>query len=517
MDYKSLALGLAFLGTTQLAFAAEGTSRFIIKYKKKPTTAGVFQTVRAPIKAVRPMANGAYSVSIEGLNREDLLKQLRSDPNLLYAVPDRVGHFKPVPDPALAHSSEPLSHESQWNHFKRPAGIVLESEPGLKDGAWAYTMGKGNVPVVVAVLDTGIVLNEHLVDSLLTNPDGSLYGWNFSANNVNLIDETKTYHGTHVSGIIAAYGDVISGVGQDLKVLTLKIPDKSGMFYESSVIDAIYWAVGARVPGIPENKYPAKVLNMSFGVDVDDKKELAFCDEALQEAVNYAREQGAVLAVAAGNDNHWEGLSAPAVCSGTMKIASTGPEGLRSYFSNYGPSITFSAPGGDKSYGTQGGILSTVNPGGGYQNSGFAFYQGTSMAAPHVSAVAGLVFAASKRPLTAAHVEQILYATTHEFGASDDPDRSCLGRKGCGHGIVDAENAVKAATVDYDVYFTAESAVKEKALGPGVVERCEPGAPHVTEERDGRIVAHLGEQCYRLNQASFRECHVVGYDGVGCF
>lgn len=398
--FKSGILGLGLLSIAQGAFASpdEDTVRVIIKYKEQITSVSslksqIKQVTRLPVKELNPMANGAFLLILDATNstlaKEDnqdasslILERLRKNPQVLYAVKDRISYFKPVPDPEILGTGDLLSHESQWDEFSRPAGIMLESKPGVRDGAWAYTTGFSKKPIVVAVLDTGIALNDSLINNLVKDSAGNLWGWNFAGNNNNLIDETRSYHGTHVAGTIAGYGNVMSGMGEDLKILPLKIPAANGMFYESSVINAIYWSVGGDVPGVPTNIHPAKILNMSFGVDKGPKEEIDYCDQALQEAVSFARKKGAVLAIAAGNDNVWEHFNAPAICNGTIKVASTGPEGLRSYFSNYGPSVTLAAPGGDKRYGTWGGILSTVNPGGGYNGSGFDFYQGTSMATP---------------------------------------------------------------------------------------------------------------------------------------
>ncbi len=560
MGLKSNILGLSLLSIAHGGFAAPvaDTVRVIIKYKQQPVAISslksqVVKSVHLPIKELKPMANGAYSLILDAktlsaasVKESDqtslVLENLRKDPNVLYAVKDRIGYFKPVPNPVVSSELSPLlSHDSQWDEFARPAGIMLESKPGLRDGAWAYTTGMSKQPIVVAVLDTGIALHDSLINNLVKDADGNVWGWNFAANNNNLADETQSYHGTHVSGTIAGYGQIMSGVGEDLKVLTVKIPEASGMFYESAVINGIYWAVGGDVPGVPTNIHPAKVLNMSFGVDEKPGKEIDYCDEALQEAVFFARKKGVVLIAAAGNDNLWEHFNAPGACNGTVKVASTGPEGLRSYFSNYGPGVTLAAPGGDKRYGNAGGILSTVNPGGGYKNSGFDFYQGTSMASPHVAGVAALVYAISDRTLTSEQVEQILYVTTHDFGKSNDANKSCVGKKPCGHGILDAENAVKTALTGYDVLFSAPplSALSAVQCGisslqsgnttisvngtvwlqnkTGCVSDASYQKPYVKLGQDGKIYAVYGSASYQLDQTAYKECHVVGYDGVGCF
>ena len=559
MRVKSGLLVLGLISFTHGVYALPDneTVRVIIKYKQQTMSVSslksqILKTTQLPVKELKPMANGAYSLILDSSNNPlpavknadtsaQVLEQLRKNPNVLYAVKDRIGYFKPVPEPLVDEKfSNLLSHESQWDEFAPPAGIMLESKAGLRDGAWAYTVGSSKKPTVVAVLDTGIAVNDSLDNNLLKDKNGQVWGWNFAGNNNNLTDETKSYHGTHVAGTIAGYGNVMNGVGEQLKILTVKIPGETGMFYESAVLNGIYWSVGADVPGVPRNMYPAKVLNMSFGVDLEPGREIDYCDEALQEAVFFARKKGAVLATAAGNDNVWEHYNAPAVCNGTIKIASTGPEGLRSYFSNYGPSVSFAAPGGDKRYGTAGGILSTVNPGGGYNASGFDFYQGTSMATPHVAGVAGLVFAVNKN-LKAEQVEQILYMTTHDFGKSTDANKSCVGKKPCGHGILNAENAVKTAMSAYDVLFSAPTVtvLAAKSCGTSMLQpsknkissgngvwipkqvSCQSEDnyqnPHIQQNKDGAIYAYYGSVSYQLDQTGYRECHVVGYDGVGCY
>lgn len=549
-----IALGLFSVASFGFALPPNDAVRVIVKYKQKPAVLSslksqLIHSIGAPIHEIKPMANGAYvfivdvsKTQIKHADGTDLvLKQLRSNPDVIYAVKDRIGHFKPVPDPIKHDLVGVLAHESQWDEFKRPAGVMLESAPGLKDGAWSYTTGQSSRPIVVAVLDTGIALNDSIVNNLLKDSDGQILGWNFAGNNNDLSDQTQSYHGTHVAGTIAGYGQVMQGMGEDLKILTLKIPDETSLFYESAVVNAIYWSVGEDIPGVPKNNYPANVLNMSFSVDEAPGKEADNCDEALQEAVSFAKAKGAVLVVAAGNDNRLEHFNAPAVCDGTLKIASTGPEGLRSYFSNYGPSATFAAPGGDKRYGVTGGILSTVNPGGGYQASGFDFYQGTSMATPHVAGVAGLIFAAANRALTSEQVEQILYTSTHDFGQSADDNKSCVGKKPCGHGILDAEYAIKTTLMDFDVLFSAPniSALETTQCGKDMLKpqqksisangvnwvrtqaMCQPEAtylnPHIEKAKDGAIYAYYGEVRYQLMTKNYSECHVVGYDGVGCY
>lgn len=539
MRYVKGLLAASVLSLSQGVMAESPNAvRVIVKYKQTPYT---FSAIRGeldratplPIKTCQPMAAGAYVLTFDDktiaqLKKTDpadfVLEHLKRNPNVIYAVKDRIGHVKPLPKtPNIHNGPPPLSHKMQWDEFSPPAGIMLESLPGLMDGAWYHTTGWAKTPVVIAVLDTGIAIHDALVNSLLKDEDGFPLGWNFAANNHNLYDETQSYHGTHVAGTIAGFSDVMSGIGKDLKILPVKIPDESGMFYESSVINAMYWSVGEDVPGVPENPYPAQVLNMSFGVDEKPGKEVDVCDEALQDAVDFVARKGATVVVAAGNDNHWEHLNAPAVCKGTIKVASTGPKGFRAYYSNYGPSISFAAPGGDQLYGREGGILSTVKPNHGYNRSGYDFYQGTSMASPHVAGVAGLIAAVSDKALSPAQIEQILFATTHSFGTTEDANKSCLGKKPCGHGIVNAQNAVKAAMAKYDDIFSApkiDEAPKQAHWIP--IESAKKSEitdelPHVYQDKDdGEIHAVSGGEHYKLDKSGFSQCDIIGFDGIGC-
>ncbi|STX39211.1 S8 family serine peptidase [Legionella feeleii] len=553
-------IGLVLFSFIRLVAAEEAAVRVIVKYKQPLAVSSLrtvlSQTAHYPIYSLTPIAGGAYTLVFNdknlpksGLKKIDstarILEQLRKNPNIVYAVKDRVGHFKPDPHPQTVLSMPMLSHELQWDEFSPPAGMMLESAPGRRDGAWAYSTGLARNPVIVAVLDTGITLNDSLINNLVKDAAGNIWGWNFAANNNNVIDETGTYHGTHVAGIIAGYGDVMVGVGENLKILPVKIPDARGMFYESQVINAIYWSVGGRVPGAPDNPYPAKVLNMSFGVDERPGKEIDHCDAALQDALLFVRQQGAVITAAAGNDNRWEHYNAPAACNGTMKIAATGPEGLRAYYSNYGPSVSFSAPGGDLRYGREGGILSTVNPGGGYQGTGFDFYQGSSMASPHAAGVAGLIFAIREGEILPEQVEQILYATTHDFGKSNDSNKSCVGEKPCGHGILDAEKAVKATLANFDRIITVPTAngltlssCGRSTYRPAVTilntgtkkeptewlqmttacqQKNEYSRIQLRQTNGDEIIVNYGAVSYRLNNSGFRRCQLIGKQGVGCY
>lgn len=565
----ALSAGANVTSAAQSITQATPSNRIIVKYKDHATNASALthqiktkmaSISKLPVSEVKPIASGAMVVKFNfdkqqslALNRvsiQEILKKLRAQSDVEYAVIDKIGYFKPVPDPKIMNKAPLLSHATQWDEFLSPAGVFLESQPGARNGAWRVTEGESEPgqSVVVAVLDTGIENNPELRQNVLRKPISDVFfGWNFAGNNDDLHDETGGYHGTHVAGTIAATGPTVLGMGPKLKILPVKIPDASGMFYESTVINAIAWAVGEEVPGAPHNPYPAKVINMSFGIDEHPGKEVDDCDAAVQDVVNLAKQKGTVLAVAAGNNNQANDFGSPGGCKGVIRIASTGPTAVRAYYSNYGPGTTYAAPGGDKAFGNKGAILSTVKPGEGYRGSGFDFYQGTSMASPHVAGLAGLVFAAgADQPgFSGKDVEAIIYSTTHDFGQTDEPSESCRGEKTCGHGIIDANAAVLAAKAHYKHILNAPKAERlidksakscaasmaffgkpelETAEGTWILEAntqsCVALADYQLprlriDAHSGDIVASYGKVQYRL-LTHFNQCEVIGIDGVGC-
>ncbi len=522
--------------------------RFIVKFKKESKAFLKSQSVlsKLGLKKVKfkPMAAGLSLMTARKTNTlansKTLLAKLRENPLVEYAVIDKKSLITPMPIiPSLVSTP---SHELQWDHFLAPAGVYLESAPFRHDGAWSYSMGQSQKPVVVAVLDTGLEPNERLLKNLLYDNNHNVIGWNFAGHNNNILDETGSYHGTHVAGTIAADANDNYGMGPKLKLLPVKIPDQSGMFYESAVINGIYWALGEHIPGVPNNPYPAKVMNMSFGIDEGPGKEVDSCDAAVQSAIDFANKKGAVIVVAAGNNNMDDDLGAPAGCKGTIRVSSTGPTGLRAYYSNYGEGVSYAAPGGDKHF-TNGGILSTVKPGTGINNSGLAFMQGTSMASPHVAGLFGLVFAYGQpRQLNAKEVKRIVYSTTHAFGDNGNGENDCQSEKNCGHGIINANAALIAVNKNYQYFVNSPAKKRLKLISTSCPRGLVKPTRKVVVGKHGRwllnhsdcvskgdlnlptltvsnnsITAHYGNASYTLTPVDSNLCEKVGVDGVGCY
>ncbi|OFI39726.1 hypothetical protein BIU82_01340 [Arthrobacter sp. SW1] len=306
-------------------------------------------------------------------------------------------------------------------------------------GAWNVSTGSG---AKVAVLDTGITshpdLNANIlpgydfITSATTARDGNgrdsnpqdQGDWHAAGECGSSSASNSSWHGTHVTGTVAAVtanSTGVASVAPSAKVVPVRVLGKCGGAL-SDIAEAIIWAAGGTVTGIPANPNPASVINLSLGAS-------GACSATYQNAINSAVGRGATVVVAAGNSAVNASNSQPANCANVVTVASSGRDGSLAYYSNYGTAVDLTAPGGDMRT-SGGGILSTFNNGTTVPGEpAYAFNQGTSMAAPHVSGLAALM-KAYKPALTPAQVESYLKQGTRPMPAG------CS--QGCGAGLSDA-------------------------------------------------------------------------------
>ncbi|KZY96491.1 hypothetical protein A3746_10460 [Oleibacter sp. HI0075] len=322
----------------------------------------------------------------------------------------------------------------QWGLFSAAAGINAQD-------AWDITQGAG---AVIAVADTGYVPHPDLNDNLLPGYDmisSSSSARDGNGRDDNAIDEgdyttfwtcgyssNSSWHGSHVAGIANASADDgigITGVAPEAKHVPVRVLGTCGGSL-SDIADGVQWAAGLPVAGLPANSNPADVINMSLGG-------AGSCPGFMQDAINAATAAGAVVIVAAGNENTDASGSVPANCNNVITVASVGVDGSRASYSNYGNVVDIAAPGG----GNGDGILSTIDSGSqGRAGAAYAKYQGTSMAAPQVAGVVALLRSANPS-LTPQDIEDVLKDTARPFIGNCD---------GCGTGLVDAHAALLAVT-----------------------------------------------------------------------
>lgn len=340
----------------------------------------------------------------------------------------------------------------QWSMTDNVSGIRAEA-------AWGITTGSPNI--TVAVVDTGITTHPELAGRVLpgydfiTDPQSARDGdardgnpqdqgdWNDNGECDGSFAKSSSWHGTFVAGLIAANandGIGIAGMDWNAQILPVRALGKCGGTTED-VFEALMWAAGVPIDGVPVNMYPARVINMSLGG-------YGSCEGAVQEAVDIAMSQGAVIVVAAGNQSDNTASYTPSGCAGVITVAASGITGGLSSYSNYGGRVDITAPGGDFDDGDAGEMTSAFNSGTTVPGDpSYGVGSGTSFSAPLVSGTVSLMLARNAN-LTAGRVQTILQGTTRNFPAGT----ICSGSSGlCGTGLLDAGVALASTVPASDI------------------------------------------------------------------
>jgi serine protease len=371
----------------------------------------------------------------------ELAAVLQDDPAVQYADPV----LRKYPQ---AFPNDPL-YDLQWGLHDPLAGVNAP-------GAWKFQTGSPNI--TVAIVDTGILPHPDLNGRVLAgydfvsdadlardgdgrDPNPRDEGdWIDAGGCGGFPAEDSFFHGLFVTGIIgAASNNEIGMTGMDwsASLLPVRVLGECGGT-DDDVFSGMMWAAGVPIAGVPANPTPAKVINMSLGG-------FGACAQAVQEAIDLALAQGAVVVVAAGNESADASAYAPANCSGVITVGAHNTGGDRTGYSNFGPRVDISAPAGDGdtrenatlSLGNDG----TTVPG----NPVYEYAVGTSFSAPYVAGTASLMLA--RNPLlTPGRLLGILQGTARDFPLGT----SCRAGNLCGAGMLDAGLAL-ASTVPGDL------------------------------------------------------------------
>ena len=353
---------------------------------------------------------------------------------------------KPAQKPASATTgarpNDPL-YGLQW-HFRENGAAAGQSAGGAGFGGfWDKAKLTGSRDVVVAVVDTGIQMNhpdikgspnlapgyDMVSDPIMGNDgDGRDSDPNDPGDRCNPDDATisDSFHGTHVAGTIgvAATNNAagVAGGAWNVTIVPVRALGRCGGKL-SDINDAIRWAAGA-VPardGVREvwNSKPADIINLSIGL-------FGPCPASMQAAINDAVAAGAIVVSAAGNARVDTQYFSPGGCQNVISVAANDARGQLTPYSNFGANVAIMAPGGDMARDDDGdgrpdGILSTkfmknctdpANPGATVAQCYYAFENGTSMAAPHVSAALVLLKAKFPSAVPSELKTRLLQATT---------------------------------------------------------------------------------------------------------
>ncbi len=432
---------------------------------------------------VRTLGTGHQLVRVnkmlDAVEADALLRQIAADPAVKSVTPDRMRQITSVTTQPQFVPNDPDFQEYQWHMRAADGGTTFDGGPNRGganvSAAWDVADGNG---VTIAVLDTGITahpdinttdaaagydfITDAFVSGRATNdrvPGGwDLGDWTIGYAGAETCQQrNSSWHGTHVAGSAGAQltdnGIGMSGIAYAAKHIPVRVLGHCGGM-ESDIVDAIIWAAGGTVAGVPANPNPAHVINLSLGGT-------GACSSAEAAAIAQANSLGATVVIAAGNSNADVSNFSPANCPGAIAVASNGVTSRRAYYSNYGDGIDISAPGGgvyanDGSSGSQiyDGFVwqaknpsttspipsSEIDPTAPNASAGSA---GTSQASPHVAGVVALMQGArldAELPLlTPSEVLDILRQTATPFAVAPAANRAI------GPGIVNAAAAVAKA------------------------------------------------------------------------
>lgn len=452
-------------------------------------TAGLDRTKATNVSYLRKLGTGADLVStsrkLDRAEAQALMRQIAADPAVAYVTPDVLR--RAVRDIKAPARLQPMTFtpddtyyaKYQW-HLKAPDGATTQGGNANRGGsnvnnAWDLADGNG---VVIAVLDTGLTTHvdvdtslidagyDFITDKLVSGraTDGRVPGgydtgdwtteepWLSECTDANNPPSDSSWHGTHVASTTGAEltnnAKGMAGIAYNAKILPVRVLGHCGG-YDSDINDAIIWAAGGHIAGVPDNTHPAQVINLSLGGG-------GACpaSDPQAQAIAQANALGAVVVVAAGNSNADAANYSPASCPGAIAVASTGITSKRAFYSNYGTTVKIAGPGGGV-YANDGSSGAVVDDGFVWQalNSGattpvpndsqYSGYAGTSQATPHVAGVIALMQGArldAGRPLmTPAEVLAALQST------ATIPNVTPPANRPIGAGIVNAKAAVDKA------------------------------------------------------------------------
>ena len=493
--------------------------RFIVRYRagsaEQGSQAAAVQNIQAAVARAgrsyatlsmnapgvnyqRKLATGAYLVTtsrkLSQAEAAAFIQSIAADPAVAHVAPDVLRHAVrdiPASDAPTAFTpNDPNFAKYQTDYLPGDGALTTTNKVANYGGAnitgaWDLADGTG---ATIAILDTGIVKHadintslgdagyDFIIDSFVSGrtADGRVAGgWDlgdwttgskYTTKNGGCVDasnpaEASSWHGSHVasaSGAEYTNNSVgMAGIAYKAKVVPVRVLGHCGG-YDSDINDAIVWAAGGHVDGIPDNPNPAQVINMSLGGDG-----ACSADDDAAIAIAKANALGATVVVAAGNDGDDVANSSPASCPGAVTVAATGITSRLTFYSNYNSPgenvVALGAFGGgvypdDAATGAQlnpeGFAWQAINTGtttpkaspGGDTYGGMA---GTSQATPHVTGTVALMqsarIGAGLPLLTPAEVRSILQSTARVPNVAPDSAKTF------GAGILNAGAAVAAA------------------------------------------------------------------------
>lgn len=440
---------------------------------------------------------GAELMSLEGIEVERAVKRYRKRREVEYIEPDYWVKALEIPDDPLFDQLWGMRNTGQW-------GGTPDADIDA-DGAWE--IGTGTREIVVGVIDTGVDYDHpDLAANMWTNPaevpgngiddDGNGFvddyrGWDFYNRDNNPMDDNG--HGTHCAGTVGAVGNNgvgVAGVCWSVSILPIKFLNRSGDGSLSDAISAIEYAASMGV----------NIMSNSWGGGGYSR--------AMIEAIEDARDAGALFVAAAGNssaDNDlWPHFPSSYEVENVIAVAATDNDDRLAYFSSYGPtSVDLAAPGT--------GIVSTL-PGGTYGDK-----SGTSMATPHVSGAAALLW--SLHPgMQADLVKERLLATVDRLPSLEN---RCVteGRLNVLYAVAQVDSVAPGAVADLETLDPGSNTMglawtatgDDDAAGTASYYEVRYSASPITEDNFHDAV-RVGGEPNPLPSGSYEQMEVAGLE-----
>jgi serine protease len=435
--------------------------------------------------------------TLYGADVDAALKALRADPAVKFADVDQRRYPLALPDDPLFYPS--ANAAGQW-FMLTPSTLTATSDASATDAVSAWAITTGSTGTVIADVDTGVRF-EHpdllragfggrllpgydfvsedqnpttgaLLDTYLIANDGD--GWDPDPSDpgdwISASDQTNilfpaascptadsTWHGTRVMGILGALtnnGIGIAGMTWNPYLLPVRALGKCGG-YDSDIIVGMQWAAGMSVTGVPNNPYPAGIINLSVGAS-------GSCPSVYADAVTTLAGMGVLIVASAGNASG--PVDAPGNCAGLLGVAGLRNVGTKVGYSSFGPQVSVAAPAGN-CVNSSGACLKSIDtttnsglttPADGTYTNELNPNLGTSFSAPIVTGIAALMRAVNANLTPAQLIARIqasasafpqpaglpvcpnVDATTGECACPNDGSE-------CGAGMVNALQAVNAA------------------------------------------------------------------------
>ena len=445
-----------------------------LQAQKISRTRALGQRIGVELVAGQSISDRSHLVIATGLTSAELAAKLSAQADVEYAVVEGRKRIVAVPND-LFYASRAVGPTSggpavgQW--YLKPqgaAGTAANTAPSSINAEQAWDITTGSARIVVADLDTGVRFDHPdlqggnvIAGYDMVSPDDGLTGTNFaSAGDGNGRDAdasdpgdfitnaeaasgtlagcpvtNSSWHGTQTLGLIGAATNNsvgIAGVARGVKVMPVRVLGKCGGS-DADVIAGMRWAAGLDLgDGTPINPNKARVLNMSLG------ESGVACNQLFTDAIKEVNDLGVVVVVAAGND-FGVAPGSPANCPGVIAVGAVRSDGDKNNFSNLGPQVTISAPGGNcvttasgaacvypiMSLSNSGSTVPVAGPLGGTYTDSFTINDsagltvsqpslGTSFSTPLVSGTVALMLSVQPS-LTPAQVKAKLQSTAKAF------------------------------------------------------------------------------------------------------